>query len=194
MRGTEVVSDPTNAMALESALRLRNDPRATIKLSCSHRCVRAQAMGAGPGIAAHFRMFCLTSAAHEVKDHGFIVNSLIEHIRFHLQALAEIARRSGSSMDVILILRRAASHVHLADRIAAAFAGIEIFQDDLTDNYYDGLRFSIDVRTVSGERANLCDGGAFDWLGKLTSNHKLSFAASALGSQRAAVVFGWKGS
>ena len=56
-RGTEVVSDPTNVLALECAKRLREVPAATIKLATSHRCVRAQAVPKRPGFAAHFRMF-----------------------------------------------------------------------------------------------------------------------------------------
>src|SRR4029077_1086237 len=56
MRGTEVVSDPTNLLALESASRLRRDEALTIKLATSHRCVRAQAVPKLPGFAAHFRI------------------------------------------------------------------------------------------------------------------------------------------
>jgi hypothetical protein len=41
-RGTEVVSDPTNSLALESARRLRANPLQTIKLATNHLCVRAQ--------------------------------------------------------------------------------------------------------------------------------------------------------
>jgi hypothetical protein len=47
----------------------------------------------------------------------------------------------------------------------------------------------ISARGRSGEEIPLIDGGAFDWLGKLTSNHKLIFVASALGSQLAAHLF-----
>jgi ribosomal protein S18 acetylase RimI-like enzyme len=190
MRGTEVLSDPTNALALESARRLRADPSRSVKFAASHRCVRAQMVAPGPGIAAHFRMFCLTSAGQEIKDHGFVVHSLIDHIRFHLNALAELGRRGDSPQEVILTLRSARSHAHLVSRIGSAFCDLPIEYEDLTNNYYDGLRFSIDVRTATGERANLCDGGAFDWLGKLTSNRKFAFLASAIGSQRAAIVFG----
>ena len=190
MRGTEVLSDPTNVLALESARRLRADPSLNIKLAASHRCVRAQSFAPGPGIAAHFRMFCLTSAGHEIKNHGFVVHSLIEHIQFHLSALAELGRRADAVHEVILTLRSAPSHAHLASRIGAAFPGIAMEREGLTNNYYGGLRFSIDVRTAAGERANLCDGGAFDWLGKLTANRKFAFVASALGSQRVAIVFG----
>ncbi|HEX2493146.1 MAG TPA: hypothetical protein VHK24_05175, partial [Steroidobacter sp.] len=37
IRGAEVVADPTNVLALESARRLRKDPEAIVKLATSHR-------------------------------------------------------------------------------------------------------------------------------------------------------------
>ena len=67
MRGTEVVSDPTNVLALECARRLRADPAATVRLATTHRCVRAQSVPAGRGMAAHFSMFCLATAGHEAR-------------------------------------------------------------------------------------------------------------------------------
>ena len=72
LRGTEVVSDPTNLLALESARRLRKNGQ-TVKLTTSHRCVRAQAVPNLPGYAAHFRLFCITTAGHERKDQAFLV-------------------------------------------------------------------------------------------------------------------------
>src|SRR4030095_186345 len=87
VRGTEVVSDPTNVLALESARRLREDPTRVVRLCTSHRCVRAQEVPKVPGFAAHFRMFCMTSAAHERKDQAFVTDALTHHVRTHLQAL-----------------------------------------------------------------------------------------------------------
>jgi hypothetical protein len=51
------------------------------------------------------------------------------------------------------------------------------------------LRFRIDVGGAANEAIPLIDGGAFDWLHKLTSNQKLSFVASGMGSQLAAYLF-----
>src|SRR5258708_11639129 len=86
-RGTEVVSDPTNLLALQSARRLRKNAAQTIKLTPTHRCVRAQAVPNAPGFAAHFRLFCITTAGHERKDQDLLVESLSEHIQTHLGAL-----------------------------------------------------------------------------------------------------------
>jgi hypothetical protein len=54
IRGTEVVSDPTNVLALECAKRLQAEPGAHVRLTTSHRCVRAQPFPKLPGFAAHF--------------------------------------------------------------------------------------------------------------------------------------------
>ena len=45
------------------------------------------------------------------------------------------------------------------------------------------------MRSPAGDDIPLIDGGAFDWLGKLTANRKLVFVASGMGSQLAAMVF-----
>ena len=45
LRGTEVVADPTNVLALECARRLRERPRGVVRLATSHRCVRAKEWG-----------------------------------------------------------------------------------------------------------------------------------------------------
>ena len=59
MRGTEVVSDPTNVMALECARRLRRDRATVVRLATSHRCIRAQEIPKQRGFTASFRLFCL---------------------------------------------------------------------------------------------------------------------------------------
>ena len=94
-RGSEVVSDPTNVLALECARRLRENPHATVRLATSHRCVRAQEVPRRAGFAAHFRMFCLVSAGRESKDQAFTVDALIEHLHVHLSALDRLAGMRG---------------------------------------------------------------------------------------------------
>jgi hypothetical protein len=55
--------------------------------------------------------------------------------------------------------------------------------------YYDGIRFQISTRSVDGDSVPLVDGGAFDWLTKLTSNHRLVMIASGMGAQLVAHRF-----
>jgi hypothetical protein len=188
-RGTEVVSDPTNVLALECAKRLREAPGATIKLATSHRCVRAQAVPKRPGFAAHFRMFCLASAAHERKDHGFVVEALIEHIRTHIAALDRLEKHGYRFADRRLRLLATPERRHLAERIGAELGALPVTLETLEHEYYDGLRFMLDAGTPDGSAVPLVDGGAFDWLGKLTDNKRMVYVASGMGSQLAAMLF-----
>jgi len=192
IRGTEVVSDPTNLLALESARRLRRNGTQAIKLATNHRCVRAQAVPKHAGYAAHFRLFCIASAGHERKDQGFLVESLSEHIQTHLSALNRLEEHGYGFPDRNLTILTTPERKALGERVASGVRSLDrssVVFETLTHNYYDGLRFMISARSPSGEHMPLIDGGTFDWLRKLTSNNKLVFVASGLGSQLAAYLY-----
>jgi hypothetical protein len=191
VRGTEVVSDPTNLLALESARRLRKNGQ-TVKLTTNHRCVRAQAVPKVAGFAAHFRLFCITSAGHERKDQAFLVESLSEHIQTHLSALNRLEQHGYGFPDRILKILATPERQALGERVASGVGGLggtSVIFETLAHDYYDGLRFMISARSPGGEHMPLIDGGAFDWLRKLTSNNKLVFVASGFGSQLAAYLY-----
>lgn len=189
MRGTEVVSDPTNVLALECARRLRENSAAIVRLATSHRCVRAQAVPKVPGFAAHFRMFCLATGGHERPNREFTSDALIEHIRTHLAALDRLERHGYAFPGREIRILATEANAALADRIASAFSARTVVREPLTHDYYAGLRFMIHVRAPTDEPVPFIDGGAFDWLQRLTSNSKLVFVASAMGSQLAAYLF-----
>jgi hypothetical protein len=184
LRGTEVVSDPTNAMALECARRLRRDAGQVIRLATCHRCVRAQTFPKLPGYAAHFRLFCLATAGREQKDHDFVVEALAEQIATHLAALDRLGRHGYRISDVRVKILATPARARLAERIAGTVRNAPVVQERFEHPYYDGLRFMINIRGLEGEDLFLSDGGAFDWLRKLTSNRRLTFVASGMGSQR----------
>ena len=188
LRGTEVVSDPTNVLALECARRLQRDAAAVVRMATSHRCVRAQEVPKQPGFTAHFRMFCLVSAGLEQQDHAFVVSAMVEHVTVMFAALDSLERHGFAfpdrRMTVLATERRAA----LGDRIAAALGG-PVDRAILEHPYYDGLRFQISARSKDGAQIPLIDGGTFDWVAKLTSNRRAVYVASALGSQLVAQIY-----
>jgi hypothetical protein len=189
-RGAEVVSDPSNALALESAKRLRTDPAALVKLATSHRCVRAQEVPAVPGFAAHFRMFCMTTAGREQPDHALTIDAFIEHMRVHLRALDRLEQRGYRFPERRARLLSTPECERLAQRIAARVGELACTHEPLTHRYYsNGLRFMISARASDGREIPLIDGGAFDWVAQLAANRKLVFVASAIGSQLAAHLF-----
>jgi hypothetical protein len=189
VRGTEVVSDPTNLLAIESAARLAKNPQQVIKLATSHRCVRAQPYPAKPGFAAHFRLFVLTTAGHERKDHGLLVEAVAEHIRTHLGAMDRLEQHGYAFSRRTVRLLATPERQSVAKRVVLALAGTPVAVDTLEHDYYAGLRFMISARTPAGDDIPFIDGGAFDWMPKLTSNAKHLFVASGLGSQIAAYWF-----
>jgi hypothetical protein len=189
VRGSEVVSDPTNVLALESARRLREEPTHIVRFCTSHRCVRAQEVPKVPGFAAHFRMFCLSTAGHERKDQAFVTDALTDHIRTHLRGLDRLEQHGYRFPNRRVRLLSTEEREPLAKRIQSAIDGVPVSMERLGQRYYDGLRFMISAHTPVGDDIPLIDGGAFDWLHKLASNRKLVFVASAIGSQLAAYLY-----
>ena len=189
VRGTEVVSDPTNLLALESAARLRRHPETIVRLATSHRCVRAQELPKQPGFTAHFRLFCLTTAGRQTSDRALLVDACLEHISVYLDALQRLAALGYAFDELEVRLLASPSCGDLARRIAAALPAVNIVHESLTRPYYAGLRFMINVRAPDGIDIPLIDGGAFDWLHPLAANRKLVFVASAIGPQLVAQLF-----
>jgi hypothetical protein len=188
-RGTEVVSDPTNVLALECARRMRENGFQPVRLTTCHRVTRAQAVPKRPGFAAHFRMFCLASAGHERENREFQAGELIQHINTQLAALDRLERNGYSFPGRTVRILVTPANTQLAERIGAAIRSAPVEHQALDHAYYDGIRFMIDVRAPNGAEIPLIDGGAFSWLRTLLSNGKIAFVASGMGSQVAASLF-----
>ena len=188
LRGTEVVADPTNVMALECARRLKRDMTATIRLATSHRCVRAQEIPKIRGFAAHFRIFCLASAGVERRDHAFTVESLAEQIAVLSRALDLLEQHGfafpGRRTTGLATAARSALGDRIAERLHPPAA-----RSVLDHAYYNGLRYQIAARTTDGIEIPLVDGGVFDWVARLASNRRAVYAASGIGSQLIPFLF-----
>jgi len=190
LRGTEVVSDPTNVMALECARRLRRDAATVVRLATAHRCVRAQEIPKQRGLTANFRIFCLVTAGLERPNHGFVVDAVAEHMTTMLGALDELERHGFAFPNRRITVLAAEKTAALGDRIAALLGRPGIERARLDHPYYtNGLRFQIAAHSSDGIEIPLIDGGAFDWVAKLTSNRKAVYVASGLGSQLVSLMF-----
>ena len=183
LRGTEVLADPTNVLALECARRLRRDATPRLRLATCQRCVRAQELPKLPGYAPHFRIFCLVSAGRERADHGVAVEELAAHVATHLAALDRLERHGYAFPDRRITVLATPERAAVADRVAAAISGPPVERGILEHGYYDGVRFQIWTRSHDGDQVPLRDGGLFDWVAKLTSNRRLIMVASGMGSK-----------
>jgi hypothetical protein len=190
LRGTELVSDPTNVMALECARRLRRDPATAVRLATSHRCVRAQPIPKRRGLTANFRIFCLVTAGLERQNHAFVVDAMAEHIKIMLHALDQLEQHGFAFPERRITVLTTEDRIALGDRIVAMLGDAAVSRAVLEHPYYNkGLRFQIAARSSEGIETPLIDGGAFDWVAKLTSNRRAVYVASGLGSQLVPLIF-----
>jgi hypothetical protein len=189
LRMTEIVSDPTNVLALECALRLRARPLAAAHLATSQRVIRAQPVPKELGYSRHFRIYVLASGGPETEDHGFTVETVVLHVRTMLAALERLERHGYAFGKRRVEILASAERKQVADRIGESFADIAT-RKELEHAYYSGgLRFQIWVTARDGSEVPLIDGGTFDWLAKLASNRRAVYVATGAGSQLIAVRF-----
>jgi hypothetical protein len=189
LRGTEVVADPTNVLALECARRLRVDARAAVHLTTTQRVIRAQPVPKLPGYSQHFRIFVLASAGREAKDHTFTVQALVRHVRTMLAALDRLEQHGYSFGARRVQVLAAAGRELLADRVVDEL-GASAARGALEHAYYSGgLRFQIWVTAPGCASLPLIDGGVFDWVAKIASNRSAVFVASGTGAQLIALQF-----
>jgi hypothetical protein len=189
LRGTEVVADPTNVMALECARRLRRDPQGIVRLATSHRCVRTQELPKVPGFTAHFRIFCLAAAGHERGNHAFVIDAIAEQIAVMLDAMDRLEQHGFAFPDRRVTVLATPAKAALGDRIAEYVGRAPVGRAVLDHQYYEGLRFQIAARSADGVEIPLIDGGTFDWVARLASNDKAVFVATGLGSQLISLLF-----
>ena len=195
-RNTEVVSDSTNVLALECAVRrrelLHSNPRSTdsVHLAASHRLLRAQRY-ASPNRVAHFSSFALCSAGRDEGRSRFELVALGLHVRFYLSALRTFlgpgVRLEVSVTDFYRTVRHDVLDTQLLAPIRSEFENLECAIDDQRTNgrgYYVDLCFHIHATAPSGRRLELVDGGSVNWTQRYLSNTKERLVISGLGSER----------
>jgi hypothetical protein len=192
-RNTEVVSDSTNVLALECAVRRRELIRTSelarpVHLASGHRLLRAQRY-TDPNLVAHFSAFALCSAGRDQGNLSFELSALRLHIRFYLSALQVFL---GPEVALRLSVtdwngRHSLAEIRLLAPIRSEFNTVECVMDDLRTSgrgYYRDLCFHIHATNPSGRVLELVDGGSVDWTQKLLSNAKERLVISGIGSER----------
>src|SRR5437773_5038628 len=95
IRNTEVVADSTNVLALECAVRRREQKNFStghadpVHLATSHRLLRGQKISLGPSVRQHFRLFSLCNAGRDPGNLRFEIETARLHVGFFLTALRD---------------------------------------------------------------------------------------------------------
>ncbi len=112
MRGTEVLADPTTALALEAALRRRGGAD-VVRLCSVDRVLRLQPFP--EGLSQHFGLLALVTAGRAEPSHAFEVRALGEHLRLHLRLLASL----GHSTAIVEVADATARPDRVASQVFA---------------------------------------------------------------------------
>lgn len=196
-RGTEAVSDLSNVLALESAVRRRANPRGpAVHLTSSGRVTRAQALER-PEFTAHFELFVTTSAGRDPGARRFQEDALRRALEVQ-HAVLDAAQADGFRVGRReMRLSPDASHLPAAERVRDALLArwpAHAVTIDATrisqSHYYGGLCFGMWItRGEEDAMFPLGDGGFTDWVAKLTSMRGERFFIGALGLELLASVF-----
>jgi hypothetical protein len=193
IRNTEVVSDPTNVLALECALR-RKSSAAAVNLAASHRVLRPQKFS-GSHMVSHFRVFALASAGRDEGNRDFEVRELSRHASFYVRLLRAF---SNPRLPIRIALTDFGSPdrtVQLEQQMLGPLRASLNVECSLDPNrpsgrgYYRDLCIKIHAQTPDGEWIELGDGGSVDWTQRLLSNSKERLVTSGLGSERVCTLF-----
>ncbi|SEH03325.1 hypothetical protein SAMN05444920_13543 [Nonomuraea solani] len=170
IRNSEVAADPTNALALEAALRRRTTPAEPVRLAALQRVVRAQHF-TGPVSYAHFTLFALVTAGRDTGGLAFER----QHAAEHLAVLTAAVRACGVAAPEVKV-------TVLDERFEPVAAGLDAGRDPDREGgrgYYTGLCYKI-----YGDGMEVGDGGFVDWTARLLGNRKERLLISALGIDR----------
>lgn len=193
-RATEVVSDPTNVLALECARRLRCEAVKSVRLCTVHQTMRAQRFPSRPGYSQHFRLFALGEAGAALADHAFEVEAFVRHARLFwrlLDACEAVGARFPNRRSSLLAAPRGRPiAARIRKRLGEALPGLQVEEGALDSDYYDGVRLLFGADGASGEHVNIADTGRFDWVAKLSSDRRHRYVASGLGLQLLPLAFG----
>ena len=202
IRNTEVVADSTNVLALECAVRRRaqrnfsSGKAASVHVASSHRLLRGQKFGVGPGTRQHFRVCTLCSAGRDSGNLRFETETMGLHIGFYLVALR---RFLGIKTALRVVISDFGSNVarpvvrsEVVEKLQSTHKKVRIGIDQDRKQgrgYYGQLCFKIFATPSRGREQELVDGGDVNWTQKLLNNAKERLIISGCGSERLCELF-----
>ena len=188
VRGTEVLSDPTNALAVEAAHRRRREPGDRVDLAACHRVLRAQ-LFSGSAQFAHFRLFALVSSARDRGSGRTEADLLIEHLRYWQAVLADLVGHGRPALTYTNFADGVVAE-RIADTVLPALDdGPVPVRPDPTRTQGRGYYTSAALRLVledGDSYRDFGDGGFTDWVATLTGNAKERSLTSCVSVERLA--------
>jgi len=190
-RGNEILSDPTNMLAIIIAKQLKEktaDNRTPLHYCTTARVLRAQVFPVRRGYYSHFGIFCIVSSGKDGGSYLCEKDMLMTQLAYYRKMLIN---RLDAKLSIVLRKRRGYSdsdgfYNNMAEMVRNEFPGVPVSLDPefVENNYYKGIHFSIFMEKEGGERAEVGDGGFVDWMQQMTGNKKDRCLISGIGLDR----------
>lgn len=180
LRGTEVVADVTNVLALKIAADFKkNKSPDVVKYATTHRHVRGQAF-TNPAFTAHFGVFCLVSGGIDTGSYQFEIGQLIAHIDLHYSLLS--SKFDSKNLEIKIHLRQENPYFieSLEKQLSDKGFHFKLIEDYQKGDYYKMVQFKIYLKYKDMD-LDLADGGLVDWTQKLIPNKKHRLFISGCG-------------
>jgi hypothetical protein len=191
LRGTEVLADATNAIALHFCdLKKRkawipDSSSAKFRAATIQRHVRTQPIS-GAGFTPHFKIACVTTAGLDTGDFTFEKEALLEQ----LQVLYHVYRKFYNADDVSYRLLCRPGYddpVRLANALQTFIVDrnphlkIDVVENpDKAIHYYKGVQYKVNIRWKNNTY-EIADGGFVDWTQQMLQNKKERFLIGGMG-------------
>jgi hypothetical protein len=180
IRSSEVVSDPTNVLALE-ADRRRRSTRSDVHLAAHARVLRAQRFP--PGFSAHFALLALVSSGRGRESSVTELDFLRRHLTAWRTLLDETLGPGRFWIDYSTFGDNVLSQ-RIFGHLVPDFPELRPAQEPMPGaGYYAGLRFKIMARTPDG-LLDIGDGGLTGWTAQLAADAKERCLISCVSTER----------
>jgi hypothetical protein len=190
IRGSEVVSDPTNVLAVEAAWRRREAAAnaAPVHLACCHTVLRAQPFDA-PGDFQHFRLFALVTSARDRGSAATEAAMLVTHLKFWTAALGAIAQGREARLSYTVF-----GFPPLTERMKdTVLPAIQPLPGDVTltedpDRQHGRGYYERGAIKLHFDGMEIGDGGFTDWTARLNNDAKERCLTSCVSTERLAAL------
>ena len=190
VRGTEILSDPTNMLAIIIADKLKNkktDNTVPIHFCTTARVLRAQIFPNTGRHFSHFGIFCIVSSGKDTGSYGCECALFQKQLMFYKKFLID---KYDAKLSIVLRKRLGYPDADgfldkMAELVKNEFPDVPLsFDLNHTDNnYYKGINYTMYMER-DNNKIEIGDGGFVDWMQKKTNNKKERCLISGIGIDR----------
>lgn len=191
LRGTEVLADATNSMALhiadlkKSKAWLPKTMTDKLRLGCIQRHIRTQQIE-GKGFTPHFKIGCLVTSGTDAGNYTFEKESLLEHISVMKELYMDYHKVQRVSFRFLCRKGYPDSHElarQVKRHVLLQYPELEIEiidQPEKEIGYYQGIQYKVVIR-IHDREFEIGDGGFVDWTQQLLQNRKERMLSTGFG-------------